>query len=707
MKHNNYLSFVLICWIWMLCGCVGQNVTESQVASYKAGLSFSNTPTLKLYTDKPLLLTVLLINNSSDSITQIAFKSKSANLSILNSECDTLLAGKSCKLNLQLNATINDDGSLLEAYGKDSSGSSYQAKQLFNYTSSLDVEESIQTDKFNNPIISGQGKIYGIAIPFYKNNPNKQVDSSVTGLNNILSQEIVCSSQELSQCTLIITGLSDYSLNGTIKLASNTEVFYTSLVNILAASRGNLLSSNYNVLVSPADGNSYTNITLLNNGSESITEIKMSAINRSGIESQIMVSGCSRVESSNVIFGKSKQPLTIQPMLMFDNTTVNTYVVTNDNGKIYACPTDRITGKLTTCSEIFDLPTIYGLNIYKHAMWDTISNSMKYYLYVGGQNYLGSDNYIGVCPITESGALISNCTLDSSIGADTSNIMFEESSIYEISYNNAKVCKLSPDSGKTIVSSCVSVGGNINSLISSAFINSMVVAVVKDSNNVKSRYAYLSNQGGVNGDTVNGSIIRCTLAKNTTTNNLDFNNCIVVDNITNMVGLRGLEVVSIGDKSYLYYTNNKNVSNGLLSREILQNSSLGNITTQPAIFSPTTSSYVSDQIYTLKLPEAFLQYDKYQYAQSGSGIFSVTMTFTGSGKTGSTRVFFPSLPTGITFNKGTSGKPSLDFAVESGLNTQTINVTVDRSKISSAKTYTIKAKTSNGVVVPDLVIDIK
>jgi hypothetical protein len=235
----------------------------------------------------------------------------------------------------------------------------------------------------------------------------------------------------------------------------------------------------------------------------------------------------------------------------------------------------------------------------------------------------------------------------------------------------------------------------------------MVVAVVKDSNNVKSRYAYLSNQGGVNGDTVNGSIIRCTLAKNTTTNNLDFNNCIVVDNITNMVGLRGLEVVSIGDKSYLYYTNNKNVSNGLLSREILQNGSLGNITTQPAIFSPTTSSYVSDQIYTLKLPEAFLQYDKYQYAQSGSGIFSVTMTFTGSGKTGSTRVFFPSLPTGITFNKGTSGKPSLDFAVESGLNTQTINVTVDRSKISSAKTYTIKAKTSNGVVVPDLVIDIK
>jgi hypothetical protein len=420
-----------------------------------------------------------------------------------------------------------------------------------------------------------------------------------------------------------------------------------------------------------------------------------------------LVSNCSRVESSNVIFGKSKQPLTIQPMLMFDNTTVNTYVVTNDNGKIYACPTDRITGKFTTCSEIFDLPTIYGLNIYKHAMWDTISNSMKYYLYVGGQNYLGSDNYIGVCPITESGALISNCTLDSSIGADTSNIMFEESSIYEISYNNAKVCKLSPDSGKTIVSSCVSVGGNINSLISSAFINSMVVAVVKDSNNVKSRYAYLSNQGGVNGDTVNGSIIRCTLAKNTTTNNLDFNNCIVVDNITNMVGLRGLEVVSIGDKSYLYYTNNKNVSNGLLSREILQNGSLGNITTQPAIFSPTTSSYVSDQIYTLKLPEAFLQYDKYQYAQSGSGIFSVTMTFTGSGKTGSTRVFFPSLPTGITFNKGTSGKPSLDFAVESGLNTQTINVTVDRSKISSAKTYTIKAKTSNGVVVPDLVIDIK
>jgi hypothetical protein len=252
----------------MLYGCVGQNATESQVASYKAGLSFSNTPTLKLNIDKPLLLTVLLINNSSDSITQITFKSKSANLSILNSECDTLLAGKSCKLNLQLNATINDDGPLLEAYGKDSSGSSYQAKQLFNYTSSLDVEESIQTDRFNNPIISGQGKIYGIAIPFYKNNTNKQVDSSVTGLNNILSQEIVCSSQELSQCTLIITGLSDYSLNGTIKLASNTEVFYTSLVNILAASRGNLLSSNYNVLVSPADGNSYTNITLLNNGSE-------------------------------------------------------------------------------------------------------------------------------------------------------------------------------------------------------------------------------------------------------------------------------------------------------------------------------------------------------------------------------------------------------------------------------------------------------
>ena len=30
MKQNNYLSFLLICWIWMLVGCVGQNATEVQ-----------------------------------------------------------------------------------------------------------------------------------------------------------------------------------------------------------------------------------------------------------------------------------------------------------------------------------------------------------------------------------------------------------------------------------------------------------------------------------------------------------------------------------------------------------------------------------------------------------------------------------------------------------------------------------------------------
>jgi hypothetical protein len=235
-----------------------------------------------------------------------------------------------------------------------------------------------------------------------------------------------------------------------------------------------------------------------------------------------------------------------------------------------------------------------------------------------------------------------------------------------------------------------------------------VTVVAKDQNGLKARYAYLSDMGSAGGgNTTGGRIIRCTLIKNSVNNNLDFNNCTAL--VTGLTGLRGLEIVSIESKNYLYYTNNKLNTNALFSREILQGGVLGSEVTQPAVFPSDTgnSSYVNDQMYVLRIPGAYFKYDKNSYTVTKGNSFTMKINFAGTGTIGSSRVFFgkSNIPPSITFNGQSVGNFFADFAVESGFDTKTVTVSVPSS--ASVGSYTLSGITSNGVLVPSITIKVQ
>lgn len=905
MKNNRFISFLLISWIaCVICGCMGGSGSQSNgTAPSSDGLTLSITPTLELATNNSSLITALLINNTNKSIDTISFSSNDSHLLVLGNGCSILLPGESCKVNLQLNAEKDNDGYLLQAHGKDGSGQEYETQQLFSYTSFAAEESNLinQAIAANNRVVSKSGELFALAIPFTKNSADEDITSSLGGLDDIVNQETVCSDTNKTQCTLIAIGRSSKSESITVKLSANNVVFYSTTVNILAASRGNLVSSSSNVTVSPADGESFTSFTLFNNGSESVTGIKPFATNHPAIESQISFSGCggtlnsgescaiqvkvnsagfgngalpisitynttlkanggsqaisdkislwlyylnnsnispglsltytggfidnqlgqtsngnftvtntgnvdlsniqltkqtgsftikgtssclnntlavgqscqfvvsytsiipqqayvnvmaaaSYKDSANVSrsivsnqekfyyntnpsfaffgrwdndiagfdsatfdvngwvsyknrsesstgspFTKDDQPETIQPMYMFDGSMI-TYVLNNSSGDLYSCPTNRLSGVFTSaCTSVYSNSTSYGLHVFKYSVAGT--NSVNRYLYLGAHNYLGSEASIGACPISESGVLTTGkCTFFTG-GANTAALMFDESRIYAFGKNVAKVCSINSADGTG--QNCSDLKGSIATIATSAYFNSLVMVVANDSNGNKARYVYLSDVGDYSEGTAKGRIIGCTLAKNTTTGILDFNNCTAI--VANMTGLRGLEVVSIESKNYLYYTNNQQGS-GLFSRQILAGGGLGTEIAQTSFKSQATSTFIADQMYVLHLPDAYFKYDKYVYTVARSSTTQINVKFVGSGTIGSSRIFFTNsrIPNSITFNQKTAPNLALDFAVESGFDTQTINVNVGSSV--SPGDYSLTGTSNNGVSVPDVTI---
>lgn len=400
-------------------------------------------------------------------------------------------------------------------------------------------------------------------------------------------------------------------------------------------------------------------------------------------------------------FASSDQPETVQPMYMFDGTVI-TYVLNNSDGTLYSCPTNSMNGSFSLgCTQIYDSPTNYGLHVFKYGVAGT--NSVNHYLYMGGQQYsLGYDTSISVCPISESGLLTKAGCTKFAAGNNTSALMFDESRIYVFGDSVAKVCSINSTDGTG--QNCGNLTGDIATLFSNANFNSLVTVVANDSNGNKARYVYLSDMGGRGGKTTAGRIIRCTLAKNITTGILDFNSCTAI--VNNLTGLRGLEVVSIGSNNYLYYTNNQSTS-GLLSSQILVGGNLGTPVTESGFVSPSDISkntYVADQMYVLHLPDAYFKYDKYVYTVARGSTTQIKVKFVGSGTIGSSRIFFTNsrIPNSITFNQKTAPNLALDFAVESGFDTQTINVNVGSSV--SPGDYSLTGTSNNGVSIPDVTI---
>lgn len=170
-----------------------------------------------------------------------------------------------------------------------------------------------------------------------------------------------------------------------------------------------------------------------------------------------------------------------------------------------------------------------------------------------------------------------------------------------------------------------------------------------------------------------------------------------------MTELRGLEVVSIESKNYLYYTNNQQQS-GLFSRQILARGGLGTEVAQTSFKPQATSTFIADQMYVLRTPSVYFKWDKYVNTVARGSTTQINVKFVGSGTIGSSRIFFTNsrTPSGITFNQKTASNLALDFAVESGFDTQTINVNVG-SRVSSGD-YTLTGTSNNGVSVPDVTI---
>lgn len=280
--------------IFTIGGCTGGNsalVTSDSPAANK-GLTFSITPTLQLDVGSSSFMSALLINNTDKKVDTISFQSDNSNLVVLDTECDSLEPGASCKVDLKLSVEADAGGYLLKAFAKDENSKEYHSQQLFSYTSLHQESMPInQLSLVKNKIVSMSGETFALAIPFNKKIAGEEVSSSLSGMNDIISKEIVCGNSDKTQCTFIALGKSSDSGIISVRLSANNEVFYTTNLNILAASRGNLVSSSSNLIVSPANGESSTSFTLLNNGSESISGIRMFPTNNPAFESRVTYAG--------------------------------------------------------------------------------------------------------------------------------------------------------------------------------------------------------------------------------------------------------------------------------------------------------------------------------------------------------------------------------------------------------------------------------
>lgn len=663
-----------------------------------------------------------LFNNGSESINSINIFATNhpaieSRISIAYNDCSGILvAGASCTISVKVNGSgfQNDKLSMTVSYKTtlqtDTTSQTITDKiSLWLYYLNTDAipAVSIADADFTNNLYESTGKNLIIKTFNVTNTGNVTlrnvkltklvyIDSNFS-VDDKSSCNLLTSLDPSQTCQFKVTYSSGQVLNNYIK--SQVSATYKDSNGLIRTIVSDVNSSYYNTngnfaYFSRGNGAAVAGVDFCN------------LVNTNG-----SVSNCKIVETANSEFNKDDYPYVIRPMFSADGQNTFLYIFNSwGSGFFSQCTLNRMTGTISNCAIVQGYSdggakNVNGHNIYQQGVYDSTTNKLKYYIYIGSRELSGTDKFIGLTPITESGIITSTNAGASftSIVSNPAALMFEESKIYMFGDKDAQFCTIDSSTGATVSNSCNAITGNLSDYLSSSWFNSVVTAVINN-NGLKTRYVYLSDLGSSNGDTANvGRIIRCTLGKNSSTGNLDFTNCGVA--LTGLNKLYGLEVVSFESKSYLYYTDSSKNESGLFSYEILSNGDLGNLNTQSAV---TFKSGGNTRMNVLTTPSAYFKYDKINYTVNKGESFTMKMNFVGSGTIGSSRLFFSTntnLPSGITINGLRANRFFTDFAVEPGFDTKTITVNVAASILSN--TYTLKGITSNGVRVPDITITVK
>lgn len=309
-------SLLFLCTIFL--NACGSGSSSNSGSSSGGNTPQTNTQMVVIGNITPLplngsssnLTSVVVNNNVSKNVilTDATINKNGKTTDILNtsnsmvdvSTCKNIQANGSCDVQLNLPSTATDF--LLNLKYKDSTGKTYSSTQIITSSTEIPDTNGIAYSAVNNNVYNYVGSTITLSIPFRLTKTFSKLD--VKGSNPSFGASYVCPGNALTSgtlCTAFVvinnlgtanlvsgsiafSGTSAVSINKTknhprIPAPKNLQSTILSTMNVTVSQNltGNLLTSAINQVVNPSDGTSPQTITLLNNGSATITGITISA----------------------------------------------------------------------------------------------------------------------------------------------------------------------------------------------------------------------------------------------------------------------------------------------------------------------------------------------------------------------------------------------------------------------------------------------
>ena len=624
---------------------------------------------------------IQLFNTGYTPISNIRFSSTNSAFGFNIGECSSIAAGSSCTATVTANSKTNGFGSINVLYDTVSTIGQPYLNNNTSFNVSYVAESSaagfgltVSGDTFINNWVGESRNAY-LTI---KNTGSTKLDS--INITSVASQNAYVSVSGY--------GVNACVINGTQSLEPDSSCVVRVSYTPLKPDAGNLVinfsgkyldskdisgSGKISVLSDAINLNYNSNprvVYLMTNNGVDNSQNGVTSCNLSNNGKSLtgcFTTGAGGVLNNTHILGLST--------FMSNDGTINAYVgVFHGEGNFAKCNTTE-SGFLSNCSSMMSSSQpMSGLN--GNNVQNTIAN-------INGKNYLyttmwNSGKKINKCLISDNNGSLSNCVSEASNINDGSTpyfrgIVINNSYAYMVGQTNSNVwiCKINQTSGDFY--NCVKTDIGVPN---------PYIPIIKTLGSTK--YLFVSNE-----DSSNGSIYRCSINSSGLVNN----DCVKAFS-SGISGFRGMTLLTINGLDYFYYTN-KNDKSKIYRTQL---NSDGTISTNKEEIS--TSGAVLDGIEYLS---PLTQYPRAQIAYAAnSNIYYPNTTRTeylyvaASSLMGSTTVTL-NAPAGITVTPST---------VTFDMYTTSVPISISVASNVAAGTYTIAGTATNGLSVPDFVVNI-
>ncbi len=258
---------------------VAQSNNNQQTAD-SAAINLSNVTTIPTLANQATNFSVLLINNSNHQLSNSQFtvsnsSQEDSGIIIDGSNCHSVKPQESCKLHIHLPKDYQEGFFLLKA-SADVNDKLLSTEQLISYAKLNKNIHNIHVGQLSSEIMTTSGQKFSVAIPVHSENTNlistKLNLSDLDQDSNNFSSELECSSE--TDCTLLVEGTLIANRGLDISLMNTAG---TPLLNVPAktsyAKSGHLIMAASTQIQNPADGNTSTTVTLINNGVANVSNI--------------------------------------------------------------------------------------------------------------------------------------------------------------------------------------------------------------------------------------------------------------------------------------------------------------------------------------------------------------------------------------------------------------------------------------------------